>query len=200
MTKILLPQGYLSQLQIVMWKNDREKYIRKYILREEDNFTNSGIKFGKTVSDALEGKGEVDILTEGVVSLLPKYDSCEQEITVEMSGIPLLGKLDTFNTKTFEFREYKTGRRAWTSRKAHGSFQMWFYAMLVYLKHKKVLHEAYLDWAETEEVNGVVSPTGKIESFRVVFTLTGILETMATTSKVAKEISQCYQEELQKLV
>ncbi len=69
--------------------------------------------------------------------------------------------------------------------------------MSIYLKFKKLLREAHLDWIETysEDVvdaDGIPStnviPTGRVESFRVTFTLTAILEEMADTARVAKEI------------
>jgi hypothetical protein len=191
---IQLPRGYLSYSQKELWKNDRERYMGIYFDgREELRHSNNAMEYGKVVADALEkGKDTGDVLTDAAMLLLPKYDLADEELRVELrtkdGWIPLLGRLDTRDSKSWDFREYKTGKQPWTQSKAEKHPQMRFYAMLVYLASQKQLKEAYLDWIETESVDGVTKPTGRIQSFRVPFTLTDILKEMAETSRVAKEI------------
>lgn len=189
-----LPRGYISYSQIVLWQNDPQRYKEIYFdNREELRTSNAGMEFGKKVAMAMEHAEETgDLLTDAAMLLLPKYDIRDQEIVVDMKTkngwIKILGRPDMLDSKTKNFREIKTGKTAWTQKKVQSHLQLKFYAMLIYLQHKKVLHDAWLDWVETEQTADGIQPTGRVESFRVTFTLNDILETMALTSRVAKEI------------
>jgi len=204
---IQLPKGYLSYSQKELWKNDPKRYKQIYFDgRDELRVSNSGMDYGKIVATALETEKDTDdLLTDSAMLLLPKYDIRDEEISTEFrtkeGWISLIGRPDTLNSKSFDFREYKTGKTKWTQKKAQNHPQMRFYAMLIYLKFNKLLHDAYLDWIETETViieaeEGIINsftkkeirPTGRVESFRVTFTLTDILNEMAETARVAKEI------------
>ena len=195
---IQLPKGYLSYSQIQLWKNDRERYIAIYMDgRDELRTSNAGQEYGKIVADALEkGIDTGDVLTDAAMLLLKKYDIADEEIKVDMKTkygwLTVMGKPDTRDSRTCAFREYKTGKAPWTQKSAQNHPQMKFYAMLIYLKHKTVLREAWLDWIETEVgVNGL-QPTGRVESFKVTFTLNDILKEMAETTKVALEIETAF--------
>lgn len=199
---IQLPKGYISYSQVVMWDKDRPRYEKIYFDGKDAKFTNSGMDYGKEVATALEEDEDTgDLLTDAAMLLLPKYDVRDQEIRAELKtkdgAIMVLGKPDTRDSISWAFREYKTGKaKSWTQRKAEKHVQMKFYAMLVYLASGKVLKEAWLDWVETEviksEMDGfpiqTVVPTGHVEHFRVPLALNDILEMMALTSRVAKEI------------
>lgn len=128
--------------------------------------------------------------------LLPKYDVADQEIRVDFKTahgwLQLVGKPDTRNSLTHEFREYKTGKHPWTAKKAQEHGQMKFYAMLVYLKFGKLLTGAHLDWIETEQGPDGIRPTGRVQSFRVTFSLNDILTTMTRATKAALEIEAAY--------
>ncbi len=209
---IQLPKGYLSYSQIQLWKTDPEKYIDIYMDgRDELRTTNMGQDYGKVVATALEKGGDTgDLLTDSAMLLLKKYDVADEEIRVEYKTkygwLVVLAKPDTRNSKTNEFREYKTGKYAWTAKKAQDHPQMIFYAMAIYLKFKTALKEAYLDWIETEQVEVTrfddtgrhiitvkeIRPTGRVESFRVTFTLKQILREMAETVRVAREIESAF--------
>lgn len=195
---IQLPRGYISYSQVQLWLHNRPQYIALYFdNRDELRMTNKGMEFGKEVATALErGEAVDDIVTDTAMSLLPKYDVADKEIKAPMKTrdgeIMLLGRPDTMDSLTYDFREYKTGRIPWTQAKAQKHPQMVFYAMLIYVWKGKALKEAWLDWIETYEEAGIVKPTGKIESFKVTFSLRDILDCMALTTKVAKEIEQAY--------
>lgn len=191
---IQLPKGYISYSQLQLWQNDKKRYKEIYFDgRDELRVSNAGMEYGKIVATALEkGTDTDDLLTDSAMFLLPKYDIADQEIDTFLKTkdgwIRILGRPDTMDSKTFDFREYKTGKTSWSQKKAQNHLQMRFYAMLIYLKHKKILKEAYLDWIETEQGPEGIRPTGRVESFRVEFQLQDILATMALTSKIAKEI------------
>lgn len=205
---IQLPKGYISYSQKQLWKNDPKRYRELYFnFRDDLRIDNSGMKYGKIVAEALENEEETDdLLTDAAMFLLKKYDIRDQEIQAEIKTrdglVSIIGRPDTLDSVTKNFREYKTGKGKWTLSKAQKHPQMKFYAMLVYLAYGVALKEAYLDWIETEDYtltdkDGNVTergirPTGHVESFRVTFTLTDILEEMADTSKVAKEIEIAY--------
>lgn len=191
---IQLPKGYISYSQIQLWKNDRERYKALYFdNRDELRISNKGMEYGKEVASALErGESVDDVVTDTAMSLLPKYDVADKEIKAAMKTkdgeITLLGRPDTMDSITHDFREYKTGRVPWTASKAQNHPQMVFYAMLIYIAYGTKLNHAFLDWIETYEEGGVVKPTGHIQSFEVRFALRDILDCMAETAKVAKEI------------
>lgn len=196
--KIQLPQGYLSYSAREMWLSDREKFIKIYFDRKDEYRTsNKGQEYGKVVATALEkGVDTGDVLTDSAMLLLPKYDIADQEIrailSIKEGDIEILGRPDTLDSKTFAFREYKTGKHPWTEKKAQAHPQMKFYAMLIYLKHKKIITEAWLDWIETQDTPKGIAPTGRVESFRVKISLSDILKEMTLTAQVAKEIEIAY--------
>lgn len=191
---IQLPKGYLSYSQIQLWKTNKKRYIELYFNnRNELRLSNSGLEYGKIVADALEkGVATDDLLTDAAMSLVTQYDVRDKEIVTEIKtkhgSVGVMGRPDTMDSVTKAFREFKTGRVKWTEGKAQKHPQMIFYAMLIYLKFGVMLSEAYLDWIETEEIDHVVKPTGRVETFRVTFTPQEIMECMAMTSRVAKEI------------
>lgn len=195
---IELPKGYLSYSQIQSWRGNPKRYKEVYFDgRTEFSIYNEGMEYGKQFADALETYTDTnDLLTDASILLLAKYDVRDQEIRAELKTkdgcIPLLGRPDTMNSKTFAFREYKTGKQPWTQNKANKHFQLYFYAMLIYLKYGVVVEKCHLDWIETEVVNNKTQPTGKTLSFPVKIGLRKILETMSETIVVAKEIELAY--------
>lgn len=196
---IQLPKGYLSHSQIMMWKSSPERYKKLYFDGNQGYaLRNDSMDFGKKFAEALEYEKETnDLLTDASILLLPKYDVRDQEIVVEFKTkhgwLKLVGRPDTFNSVSYEFREYKTGITPWTQAKAQKHHQMRFYGTIIYLKHKKALPDAYLDWIETERLpDGTIRPTGKTRSFRVEIGLPAILKTIEETVKVALEIELAF--------
>ena len=203
---IQLPRGYISYTQVALWKSNPTRYKEIYFNDRKNNVMNDFIAYGKDYADALEQESETgDLLTDASILILKKYDVRDKEIVAEIKTkdgwIRLLGKPDTLNSKTFEFREYKTGKNPWTQSKCDKHFQLPFYGVLVYLKYGVFLKDCYLDWIQTEkvavdsvflDVDHKVQPTGMIRSFRVELGTRKILETVAEIIKVAKEIELAY--------
>jgi len=195
---IELPKGYLSYSQCQMWKTNKDRYIKKYIeLREDLNFDNQSMKYGKVVADALENEVHVeDALTDTMMFMLKKYDIRDKEDVVEFKTdfgwLTLFFKPDTFDSVTKDFREYKTGKVKWTQGKAEKHFQLKFYALCIYLKYKHITDITYLDWIETEDYNDMIRPTGKLTSFKVCVGIKTILETLKEVIEIAKEIETVY--------
>ncbi len=204
---IQLPKGYLSYSQISLWKSSRSRYIELYMNNNQAfRLDNSGMAYGKVVADALEkGLETGDLLTDAALLLLPKYDIADKEIRTTIKTkdgcFDIIGRPDSLDSATKAFIEYKTGKNSWTAAKAQKHPQMIFYALLIYLAYGVVLNEAQLIWIQTEEVlepykegdwlpgdKKVVKPTGHVETFKVTFTLKDILNCMAETIRIAKEI------------
>ncbi len=191
---IQLPKPYLSYSQIALWMSNPATYKGIYFdQRDELRTTNAGQAYGKVVADALEhGIQTGDLLTDAAMLMLPKYDVMDKEFDVDMKTkdgwVKVLAKPDTLDSTTKSIVEYKTGKTAWTQSKAQMHLQLKYYAMAVYLKYK-VVPKVKLCWIETEmhHIQGI-RPTGHVEEFEVVYTLKDMLDTMALTSKVAKEI------------
>ena len=155
---------------------------------------NEGMAYGKVVADALENDEETgDLLTDMAMSLLVKYDIRDKEmegiLQTKDGDIRIVSHPDTMDSKTFALGEYKTGKIKWTQKKADNWFQLKFYAMLIFIIHKKVPPRVFLQWIETyKDTDGVIKPTGHVELFEVRITMSDIINTMATVSRVAKEI------------
>lgn len=192
---IQLPSGCLSYSQVQLWQADKTRYKEIFFNKNDGaRFMNEGMAYGKIVADALEAGTETgDLLTDIAMSLLVKYEVRD----VEMEGvlktkdgeIKIVSHPDTFDPKTYAFREYKTGKVKWTQKKADNWFQLKFYAMLIYLKYGVIPPEVHLDWIETfKDTDGQIKPTGRVETFKVNIKMSDIINTMALTSKVAKEI------------
>lgn len=194
MNKIELPKGYLSYSQYQMWKTAKDRYIKKYMDGREDmNIYNKSLEYGKVVANALEeGKEIGDTLTDTMMFMLPKYEVRDKDDSVEFETdkglLTLFFKPDTFNPNNYDFREYKTGKTKWTQGKATNHFQLKFYALCIYLKYKHITEYTYLDWIETEEIDGIIKPTGKLLTFKVKIGKDIILDTLSKVVKVAKEI------------
>jgi len=192
---IELPKGYLSYSQYSLWNQSPERYAALYFdKREEMRFDNDGMRYGKEVANALEKGVETgDLRTDAAMLLLPKYDVADEEITAEFKTdygwLKLLGRPDSFDSKTLSFYEYKTGISPWTQNKASKHFQMQFYAMMIYIIHKRVPPHSELIWIETEkDMNGATRPTGVIKRFPVEISLSSVMDTMAKVTKTAHEI------------
>lgn len=191
---INLPRGYLSYSQVALWLSDKERYKEIYFNNRDDlKMSSQATDYGKMVATSLETEKETgDLLTDTAISLLTKYDIADKEIRATLKtkdgDIVLMGRPDTMDSKTFAFREYKTGRIPWTQKKAQDHLQIKFYMLLIHLKHIIILKEAYLDWIETQNTSEGIKPTGHIESFKITLTMRDLIHTMALVSSVAKEI------------
>lgn len=191
---IILPRGYISWSQLSLYKQNKEKYISKYILGEEVDFENSGLKYGKIISELLESNKKSQNETENILKIvLPKYKEREKEISVKMKtkngDVVLLGKLDTYQSG--KFREYKTGTIIWTQEKANNHDQITFYSLMLFLKNQEI-PQSHLDWIETKNENDEISLTGKIKSFEVKKSLSDLLLLKKEIEKMAIDVSRIY--------
>ncbi len=191
---IQLPRGYLSYTQMELWQADPKRYKALYFdNRDELRVSNRGQEYGKVVADALEKGVETgDLLTDSATLLLPKYDLQDQEFFAEVKTkdgwLKLICKPDTMDSKTYVFREYKTGKLPWTREKAQNHPQMIYYAVGIWQKYGVKNEKAHLDWIETEQVDTQIVPTGRVETFEVTFTTAQYMHTLMRMIQTAKEI------------
>lgn len=193
-----LPKNYLSYSQIQLWLHDQARYKKLYFdNRAEFALSNDAMEYGHQVAEALEHERETgDLLTDAAMLLLPKYDIRDQEIRAELKTrdgwIPILGRPDMMDSASKSFYEIKTGKVAWTQNKANKHPQLSFYAMLIYLAYKVIPPRISLVWIETQDTEEGIKPTGRVQEYIVNINLHDILQTMALTSKVAKEIEAAW--------
>ena len=191
---IQLPRDYISYSQISLWQSDPIRYKQIYFdQRDELKFQSNALDYGKRIATSLEtGTNTEDVLTDSATLMLTKYDTADKEIRTMMKTkdgwINIVGRQDTLNSVTKDFREFKTGKVPWTQKRAEQHLQLKFYAMVIYLAYGVIVKNTFLDWIETEETSEGLKPTGHIETFEVSITFKDIMETMALTAKVAKEI------------
>lgn len=198
--KILLPRGYLSWSAYSSFKQNKEEYIRHYFYGEPGLET-AAMDFGKDVARHLELKidhrDHVLDLTLKSIKRLPKPEAAiKAKLPSQWGHIPLLGKLDDYDPETHAFNEFKTGKRKWTSVTAHNHGQMKFYALILWLNYGVISQPKNLIWIETEWTPEGIKPTGRIQTFPVRLGLTDILMFGKDVVKVAREISDLYQKEI----
>lgn len=195
--RLRLPHGHLSWSGLSLWEKDPTEYALRYIMHQAQHI-NSGMVYGRYISEGLEAPVSTDEAMSDLRAILPAYDVPEKRLEATWKGIPLIAYVDTFRKRDHAFREYKSGRRdmngkpPWTRDKARAHGQIAFYGFLLWINDRKLPPPAFLDWIETQEKGGIVSMTGRIESFEVPITIEMILDIGARIEKAAKEISKQY--------
>lgn len=170
------PRGYLSFSQLSLWEKDPNLYYQVYV-EGLDQFRTKYLELGKRMATGLENgfDEEHDPLFEMLIVFLPSYPRREFEIRAEFEKIPLVGKMDGWNEKTMTIGEYKSGRH-WTQSMVNQAGQLTFYALLVWLKYKKLPSKILLHWAKTDEdMEGNLKLTGDIRTFTTERTMKDII-------------------------
>lgn len=190
----MTPRPYLSYTQMSLWERSPERYKEIYL--EDGRIPiNRGMAYGKQIATALEsGEDGNDILNSLVIASIPKLNAMEYPIEAELNGVPLYGKLDSFNSKTKKaFKEYKTGRSPWTQKLVDGNDQITFYCTLIYARYG--LRPEGLDielvYIPTDyNGQGQIEPTGKIERFKTRRNFIEIMKMSARQKKAWEGIEK----------
>jgi len=170
------PRGYLSWSQLSLFEKDPNLYWQVYI-EGIQNFKTKYLELGKRMATTLEnGKSDDgDPMLELMAIYMPSYPAKEFDIKVMFEGIPLVGKLDGWNEKTLTIGEYKSGKN-WTQSMANETGQLTMYALLIWLKYKKLPAKILLHWARTDEdMEGNLVLTGEIKTFTTQRSLKDII-------------------------
>jgi hypothetical protein len=197
MPPILLPKVHLSWTQMNTWMTNPERYKRETFYGGAKLDTKF-LRFGKGIAELIEKGEHTELLPDLVV-----YDTPEHEIRCEVAGIPCLSYLDSWDSTTGNFREYKTGTVPWTQSKVQKHDQLVFYATMLKWSTGKIPEYCDLDWIETKERKEetsdfwregakIISVTGRIISFHREFDEREIERMEQLIIRTATEISEAY--------
>jgi hypothetical protein len=197
--KLILPKPHLSWSQLSCWLSNPTRYRKEYF-ECGDKLDTKYLRFGKGVADLVEKGLHKELIPDLVV-----YDTPEFEIKTEVCGVPILSYIDSYDSKTNNFMEFKTGKIPWTKARVVKLGQLVFYATA--LKHScgKIPEYCDLQWIETKEHSDErvtdfwrenekeINVTGKVVSFHRPFDEREIEKMENLIVKVATEISEAYQ-------
>jgi len=200
--QLILPKPHISWSQHSCWTSNEERYKREYFANGAKLDTKF-LRFGKNIATLIEEGKHTYLLPE-----LETYDTPEHKINVMIRGVvPCLSFIDTYDSKLNVFREYKTGKIAWTKAKVQKHDQLVFYAMALKWSTGNMPEYCDLDWIETVESQKEtvdfwrdqpksIETTGRIVSFHREFDEREIERMEDLIIRTAWEISDAYQEYL----
>jgi hypothetical protein len=181
------------------WNSNPERYKRE-VFEGGAKLNTKFLTFGKDIAELIELGLHTDLLPD-----LPVYDTPEHEIRCEVAGIPILSYLDSYDSKTNNFLEYKTGKIPWTLSKVQKHDQLVFYATALKWSTGRMPECCDLVWIETVErtpervdfwrdEKKKIEVTGRIKSFHREFDEREVLRMEQLIIKTATEISNAYKE------
>lgn len=199
-----LPKSYLSYSQISTWLYDKNKYRARYYRNESERPTKE-LLFGSAVAKGLE-TGAI------VIPGLIEYSKQEEQIQIEIEGIPLFAYIDQFEPLEYKFREIKTskdrpnGTPGWDQKRVDEHMQLDIYSLLIQEKYGTVVDLCHLDCICTrnkiktmefegnslESVSSDVEMTGRIVTYERVITQIERDRMRALIPSIAREISNDY--------
>lgn len=201
---IVLPKGHLSWTQMSTWISNPDRYKRE-VFENGKKLDTKYLRFGKGIATMIEEGKHKELLPD-----LEVYDTPEHEIRCIVAGIPVLAYLDSYDSVTTNFREYKTGIHPWTQSKVQKHDQLVFYATALKWCNGKMPEYCDLDWIETreqkEETNDfwregdkIIQVTGRIISFHREFDEREIERMEQLIIRSATEISEAYRKHIEQL-
>lgn len=136
----------LSWSAISSFEYDPEQWYRKYALGQEDGATKEML-FGSEIGRRLASDPTF-------MPQVPRGEVFEYELRFMFGDIPMVGYIDSWSEKTqFILDEYKTGKKAWTKKRAdeHGQFDTYTLGMWVLRKIRPEDIKLRLHWLPTQE-------------------------------------------------
>lgn len=125
--KYNLPKGYLSSSACDLWEDNPNGYRDRYYLKKP-GFSSPYTDFGKAFAEDIENNPEK-------YPNIPKYSVAEFPFKFPVSGVPVLGFMDSFEPETKSIIEYKTSvagkENGWNAVKVRKWKQLPFYATVV---------------------------------------------------------------------
>lgn len=200
------PRDSLSYSGWSLWKTSKELYRKRYYENEKPFETVETI-FGKHIAKLLEDDDES-------LRHIPRYDTPEKMIEINIKGAKFNGRIDTFDSKKLGFLDYKTGHLTpdgkipWNRLKAAKLKQLDWYSWLIEAKFKKVKNLCHVVWLETEFKKKTMEFQGHTLEAQVrELQLTGVMKKFSRTImnwerkkiraealKAIKEINEDYEE------
>lgn len=197
--------------KIMESKEDREARIQKWLKRphswsSHSSFTTYGKEdwYNKYIMGG-ESKPSKEMLFGSKVdkkiqedpTFIPdliRESNLQYKMNCKLNDFQLVGITDAICLEKKRLRDYKTGKGEWTHSRAHGTGQLTWYLLQVYLIHKikPEEFECYIDWLPTTdttdgEIDFRDNPVKPI-TFRTKRTLTEVLAFASEIIKVREEM------------
>lgn len=194
--KYYLPKPYLSYSAMNDFYYNRKRFQDKYY-RGIDSPVTPELAFGKRIGELLENN-------DSSLAHITRYDTAEQKLDFKVDGIPVLGFMDTFDSKTFKIGEYKTGKTPWTQGRVNKHFQLDVYSLGVETIFGQVDDVCVLVWLETRKIERPkegrgtwlnayeIEFTGKVKEFTRVITAEDRKAAYNKIITIAQDISEDY--------
>lgn len=197
--KIILPKVHLSWTAMSTWNSNPERYKRE-VFEGGPKLETKFLDFGKKIAELIELGQHTELLPD-----LPVYDTPEHKIECTVAGIPILSFIDSYDSKTNNFLEYKTGKIPWTLSKVQKHDQLVFYATALKWSTGRMPEYCDLVWIETierkpEQVDfwrnekKELEVTGRIKTFHREFDEREIARMEQLIIRTATEISEAYKQ------
>lgn len=135
----------LSWSSISSFDFDPEQWYRKYALGIQDPKTKE-MEFGSIVGERLASD-------PAYFPSIIRTGQYEFPLEFKFGAIPMVGYIDCWDKDTFDLHEFKTGKKAWTQKRAdeHGQFDTYLLGLWVMQKIKPHDVQLYLHWMPTRE-------------------------------------------------
>lgn len=190
--KLILPTGYLSYSQWVMWRQNESRYHNEYFAGKEKLDTKY-LRFGKGAAQVRENR------------VLKPGEQTELEIRVDIKGVPVLSYIDFYDGNNHVFEEDKTGKEPWTQSRVQRHEQLPFYATVLKAKTGIMPKSCTLNWFQTKEnkdgsgLQNEIEFTGVEKSFTREFDERECDRIEDSIEKVANEISDAYKKFIEEI-
>ena len=211
--KYNLPRGYLSYSAVKLWLTSKAQYRKRYYENEKP-FETVETNFGHKIHEIMEDPKK--IVKYPALMKIPRYSVSEFEIIVDVDGVPVKGRIDSYEPTTGSFNDTKSGHRnkdgkaPWDAVRVRKDMQLPWYSFLIKHATGKVDKTCYLIWIETSFKRKTIEFDGhELSNESRELELTGAIEVFKRNiaqwerdrirkliGKVAKEISRDYTEYL----
>lgn len=126
------------------WIDNKQEFRRRYYGKDYVKFESIYTLFGSKIAKLIEDN-------DPSVAFIPRFDTPEIIIRLDIDGVPMHGRLDSLCSKTFSFLDHKTSvNNKWTDKQVAKLLQLDIYSVLVEEKFGKVNDECQLISIETK--------------------------------------------------
>lgn len=214
--KYNLPRGYLSYSQVDLWLKSKSQYRKRYYQNDKPIETVE-TRFGHQIHEIMEDPKKIKKYPE--LATVPRYSVSEHDILVEVDGVMVKGRIDSYDPETFSFSDMKSGHRnkkgeePWNNVKVRKTLQLPWYSFLIWWTEGRVDPICFLIWIETRFKHKTIEFEGhKLTNESRELELTGVVKVFKRRiakwerervrkliGKVAREIHKDYVNYLQTL-
>lgn len=134
----------LSWSAISSFEYNPEQWYESYVLGKRQ--WSKEMAFGSRIDKDIQSNP--DFLPE-----LPRYPLMQYKMNVVFNNIPLVGLPDGLDLDNFLLCDYKTGKVAWTQKKADETGQLTMYLLLIYITTKisPEKFRCFIHWLPTQD-------------------------------------------------